>query len=445
MAIKVYIETLGCAKNRVDSEIMLGSLIASDFEVTANPHDAMVIAINTCGFVEKAVAESIDRIISLAINKIEGVCKKIIVTGCLSERYRDQLLDEIPEIDAILGSSDFTKIPSVIDAILADGSQRHFLNPRPSYSKRNHQFERVISTFPHAYLKIAEGCSNMCSFCNIPKLRGEFRSRDIDSIVTECKKLISRNIHEINLISQDTSSYGVDLKDGSNLLELVRHILLNIESDFWLRIFYSYPNNYPHSLFELMQKDDRLTPYIDMPLQHISDPVLKAMNRKITAVEIEKILDKALSKKEDIALRTTLMVGFPNESDADFKKLVEFVEKGYFQHIGVFAYSKEDNIRAARLGDRVPLEIKEERKQILMEVQQKISFQKNKSRIGQIQKVLIEGIYEETELLLKSRNKSQGPDVDGLVLINDGYAEVGQFCDVRITGAHPYDLIGEII
>ena len=442
---KVYIETLGCVKNRVDSEIMIGALLSDGLELAPTPQDAEIVTINTCGFIEKAVTESIDRILQLAEYKKEGLCKKIIVTGCLSERYRDRLLKEIPEIDAILGSSDFTQISSVIKSILTERSQMQFLEDRPLYSSKNQNVNRVLSTSYYAYLKIAEGCSNMCSFCNIPQLRGGFKSRSIESIVHECQDLLNRNIKEINLISQDTSSYGVDLKDNSNLLKLVQQILRFDKSDFWLRIFYSYPNTYPLELFSIMNKDERFTPYVDMPFQHVSDPVLKAMNRKIGADDIHRIVDAAFNANEDIALRTTFMVGFPNETDGDFNKLVEFVEKGLFRHIGVFTYSDEDNISSTRLGDRVPLEIKEERKQILMEVQQKISFRKNEANIGQIQKVLIEGIYEETELLLKGRNRCQGPDVDGLVLVNSGQAEAGEFTSVRITGAHPYDLIGEII
>jgi len=442
---KVYVETLGCIKNRVDSEIMLGALIENQFKLTLLPQDADIIIVNTCGFIEKAVTESINRILALAIIKNKAESKKLIVTGCLSERYRDKLLDEIPEINAILGSSDFTRIPFVIQTLSADQSQRQFLNDRPSYSHHNHSANRVLSTEHFAYLKIAEGCSNMCSFCNIPKLRGGFRSRDTESIVSECRTMLNRNIREINLISQDTSSYGVELGADVSLLNLVNQILNIDSSDFWLRLFYSYPNRYPVELFEIMKSDDRLVSYVDMPFQHVSDPVLKAMNRRIKAEDVEKIIDRALIANENMALRTTFMVGFPNESENDFKKLLEFVERGYFQHIGVFTYSDEDNIQSVKMGDPIPGQIKEERRSILMEAQQKISFQKNRAKIGQIQKVLIEGTYEETDLLLKGRNEYQGHEVDGLVLINDGYAEAGQFADVKITGAHPYDLIGEII
>lgn len=445
MVNKVYLETMGCIKNRVDSEIMIGALLRDGFLFTSSPQEADIITINTCGFIEKAVVESIDRILQLAHYKTVGTCKKLIVAGCLSERYRDRLLEQIPEIDAIMGSSDFTQISVVINSILTERSQMQFLDARPQYSSRNQNVDRALSTTCYAYVKIAEGCSNMCSFCNIPKLRGGFKSREIISIADECNKLLNQHIKEINLISQDSSSYGVDLLDDTNLLRLVRQILSRFETDFWLRIFYSYPNRYPLELFTLMNEDDRLTPYVDMPFQHISDSVLKAMNRKIQVEDIRKIVDTAFSAKEDITFRTTFMVGFPNESEKDFQELVDFVGNGFFQHIGVFTYSSEDNISSSRFGDPIPSEVKEERKKILLEKQQSISYGKNRANVGQIQKVLVEGTYEETELLLKGRNCNQGPEVDGLILINGGQAKAGEFNTVRITEAHPYDLVGEII
>ncbi len=448
MAMKTsfYIETLGCAKNRVDSEIMLGTLLEREFRSTLKPEEADVVIVNTCGFIASAVNESIDRILRLATLKKEGSCKKLVVAGCLSERYRDELMEEIPEIDALLGTGDFTQIFICINNCLEGDERRSYFQKTPSYSNNNPRANRVLSTKQHyAYLKIAEGCSNMCSFCNIPRLRGYFKSRSIEDVNREFGQLLKNGIKEINLISQDSSSYGIDLYDESALLPLVKLLLDSNQQEYWIRIFYSYPNRYPLGLFDLMNMDSRLTPYVDMPFQHISDSVLKSMNRKITEKEIESIIDKAFTSKEDIAIRTTFLVGFPNETDRDFAKLVGFVEKEYFHHIGVFTYSHEDNIASARYGDIVPQEVKDERRNVLMEAQQKVSLKKNEAKIGQNQKVLIEGFYEETDLLLQGRNKYQGVDVDGVVLINDGYSRAGEFEEVEITEAQPYDMIGKIV
>ncbi len=284
----------------------------------------------------------------------------------------------------------------------------------------------------------------MCSFCNIPKLRGKLRSRSIESIKNEFINLLNNGVREINLISQDSSAYGNDLSANDNLPNLIRTLLEASSQDFWLRVFYSYPNNYPLELLKLMNEDSRLAPYVDIPFQHISDPVLKAMNRKITSKELENTINEILETVDDVVLRTTFIVGFPTETKENFVELTKFVEKAYFYHMGVFAYSHEDNVLSAKYGDIISDKLKEERRNLLMETQQGISLKKNQSMIGQIQKVLVEGTYEETDLLLKGRNKYQGADVDGIVLINDGYADAGQFCKVRITEAHPYDLIGEI-
>ncbi|MCP4298140.1 MAG: 30S ribosomal protein S12 methylthiotransferase RimO [Proteobacteria bacterium] len=441
----VYIETLGCAKNRVDSEIMLGTLLSNQFVYSKDPAEAAVIVVNTCGFITSAVNESVERILDLAKFK-ENECQLLVVAGCLSERYRESLLKELPEIDGLIGTSDYTEILSCINHLLEQGGRRSYFQKQPKYSSNNLAVERAISTDRHyAYLKIAEGCSNMCSFCNIPKLRGHFNSRTPENIEFELLSLLNRGVKEINLISQDSSSYGLDLNDPSELFSLVSRLLAGNSMDFWLRIFYSYPNQYPLKLVELMEQDSRLVPYLDIPFQHISDGVLKRMNRKISGIEIESLIDKILKGKVKKAIRTTFIVGFPGETEDDFNQLLRFVEKGYFQHIGVFTYSDEDNILSKKYGDPVPIEQKEERRSILLEAQQKISLQKNSEQVGQIQKVLVEGLSGETDLLLQARNCRQGVDVDGVVLINEGEVKAGEFCHVEITEAHPYDLIARIV
>ncbi len=445
MKFRVYLETLGCAKNSVDSEIMMGQILADGYVMTADAANSDVMVINTCAFITKAVNESIDRILALAHIKKKNGLVKLIVAGCLSERYRKQLLDEIPEIDVVIGTSDYMQITKCIKNIYSKEERLTVLDKRPLYSEKNQRSDEIIATNKNfAYLKISEGCSNMCSFCNIPKLRGPFRSRPTSSIEQEFQTILKNGIKEINLISQDSASYGLEQDNQENLLKLVRKLLAVSSSDFWLRIFYAYPNRYPIQLFQLMAEDPRLTPYADIPFQHIDDSVLKAMNRKITALEIEKLIETALTTKPDLALRTTFIVGFPNETEAAFQELLRFVEKGYFSHLGVFTYSEEDNIQSRKLGDPISEEEKSSRRDQLMQVQQGVSLKKNQAMIGQKQKVLIEGAYEETDLLLQSRNKYQGPDVDGLVLINEGSGDPGAFQMVDIVDAHPYDLIGKI-
>ena len=424
---------------------MMGTLFQQGFVSCSEPDEAEVIILNTCGFLASAVTESIDRILELIKYKEAGNCRMLIAAGCLIERYREKLVDEIPEIDGLIGTTDYTSILNCINNFFEGNNRQILLTEKPLYSEKNRSVNRVLSTQYHAYLKIAEGCSNACSFCNIPKLRGRQVSKPFDVILKETTELLKSGIKEINLISQDCSAYGSDFRDGTNLHYLVESILKENEGEFWLRIFYTYPNNYPLNLLEVMNRDERLVPYIDLPFQHISDPVLKAMNRRIVRKDLERILDKAITIVPDVALRTTFIVGFPNETEKDFKELLSFVEQGYFNHLGVFTYSHEDNIRSYQLGDLVPDELKNERREVLMAAQQAVSKEKNRAMVGQIQKVLVEGEYEETELLLKGRNCFQGVEVDGVVLINEGTATVGQFNQVKITDAHPYDLIGGII
>ncbi len=442
--MNVYIETLGCSKNRVDSEIMAGTLLGDGYEICFEPSEASIIIVNTCGFLASAVEESIERILSLSQFKTEGNCKVLIAAGCLIERYRENLMSEIPELDILLGTSDYTDILKKTDEYLKEQKQIHKLKSSPFYSDNNYSANRALSTSSYAYLKIAEGCSNTCSFCNIPKLRGKQTSRSISSINNEIKELLESGYKEINLISQDCSSYGSDSPKNEDLASLIDSILTTHSQDFWLRIFYSYPNRFPIEIVNMMKNDSRLVPYIDLPLQHISDPVLKKMNRRITRREIEQLIEAILNRYDDVALRTTLIVGFPNETEKEFKELLRFIEMGYFHHLGVFCYSHEDNTTAYKYGDPISEDEKVERRDQIMEAQQKISEQKNLAMVGQIQKVLVEGRYEETDLLIKGRNRYQGPEVDGLVLINEGDTKINAFNEVEIVDAHPYDLIGRI-
>ena len=441
----VYLETLGCAKNRVDSEIMLASMAAGNFQPVTDPQEAEVIILNTCGFLTSAVNESLDRFLELAEFKKEGsgVCRCLVMAGCMSQRYRESLLDELPEADAVLGTSDYTQILTVVNQSLLSNERKAWFAVRPGYEEANLEAPRIRSTLSHySWVKLAEGCSNMCSFCSIPSLRGGFHSRKIHSLKQECQTLLSQGVKELNLIAQDTSSFGVD--NEQTLMGLMGE-LSGLEGDFWARLFYSYPNRYPTELFDLMNNDSRFVPYLDMPFQHINDRILKRMNRRITKKELLGLLDTAKSKLNRFAFRTSLIVGFPGETKTEFNELLEFVQSGVVDHLGVFAYSDEDNINSNRLDGKIPEEEIEERCGLIMEAQQAVSFAKNQKQVGQIQKVLVEGSSKETDLLLEGRNAFQAVEVDGVVLINEGQAEAGSFVNVEIIEAHPYDLVGRII
>ncbi|MCZ6627896.1 MAG: 30S ribosomal protein S12 methylthiotransferase RimO [SAR324 cluster bacterium] len=441
----VYLETLGCAKNRVDSEIMLAALERGGYGFTTEPADAQVIIVNTCAFLTSASEESIERILALSDFKSSGACEKLVCAGCLSERYRESLLDQISELDGLLGSSNFQQIPQLLDD-LYDGraGARVHLGKKPHYAHYENQ-ERLQSTpAPYVYLKIAEGCSNMCSFCNIPFLRGYFSSRDIASVVEEVRGHVARGIKELNLISQDTSSYGVDLGDGSNLERLLREID-RVEGEYWLRLFYAYPNTFGEGALAAMAESRHIVPYLDMPFQHIQDGVLHDMNRRIGEREIRDKLEQLRRAIPGLALRTTFIVGFPTESEQDFAALHRFVAEGWFDHVGVFAYSHEDNIASRKFGDPIPNAEKRRRRKALLEVQQKVAAARNAARVGQVCQVLVEGFSGETELLLEGRAAFQGPEVDGMIYINEGQATAGNFHRVEITEAHVYDLVGKIV
>lgn len=441
---RVYLETLGCAKNRVDSEIMLAALDRRGYALSDDPAQAEVIIVNTCAFLSEATEEGISRLLELSDNKSSAACEKLVCAGCMSERYRESLLEEVPEIDGLLGSSNFQDIPLLLDDLYANKQGRAVrLLKKPHYAQFENQARLRTTPGFMAYVKVAEGCSNMCSFCNIPSLRGYFSSRDIGSLVTEVGDLVAQGVKEINLISQDTSSYGVDLKDGTDLEGLLR-ALDTVEGNHWIRLFYAYPNTFHDGVIGAMGESRHVLPYLDMPFQHVSDPVLKAMNRRITEKEIRDKLDSMKSAIPDLTLRTTFITGFPNESEADFNKLLDFVCEGWFDHVGVFPYSHEDNIVSTKLGDPIPNTEKRRRRNALLEAQQQVSLTHNQKRVGQVIPVLVEGYSEETELLLQGRAAFQGPEVDGLVYINEGTAEPGGIYPVEITDAHAYDLVGHI-
>ncbi|MEE8396522.1 MAG: 30S ribosomal protein S12 methylthiotransferase RimO [bacterium] len=444
---RVYLETLGCAKNRVDSEIMAGALNRGGYRLTLEPAEAEVIVVNTCAFLGEASQESIDRILALSDFKRNGACEKIVCAGCLSQRYGESLLREIAELDGLLGSADFGEIPALLDDLYRgapDDSLRVRVRKKPHYAHYEGQ-ERLQSTpAPYVYVKVAEGCSNMCSFCNIPLLRGRFSSRAIPDILAEVAGHLERGVKEINLISQDTSSFGVERGDGTDLEGLLR-ALDGLGGQYWVRIFYAYPNTLGSGVMEAIATSAHIVPYLDIPFQHISGRVLRDMNRRITEGQIRAKLAELRRILPQATLRTTFIAGFPTESEADFAALLSFVQEGWFDHAGVFCYSHEDNIPSRRFGDPVPNAIKRNRRKVLLEAQQKVSAARNAGRVGLIFPVLVEGPSAESDLLLQGRAPFQGPEVDGVVYVNEGNAIAGEFHQVEITEAHAYDLVGRIV
>ncbi|MBK8792655.1 MAG: 30S ribosomal protein S12 methylthiotransferase RimO [Holophaga sp.] len=437
---KVGFISLGCPKNLVDSEVMLGHLKLKGFTLTRQMEEAEVLVVNTCGFIDSAKKESIDSILEAAAMKQTGACRKLIVAGCMVERYRDALLADMPEIDACLGTRDIEHIAEIIGA--DDRLFEPERNPGYLYTEAS---PRLLTTPKStAYLKISEGCDHACAFCAIPGIRGPQRSRSIESILAEARNLVAQGILEISLVGQDTTDFGRDLGDPDGLEKLVR-ALGKVEGLPWFRIHYSYPNRTTEGLLRAMAETPNCVKYLDMPLQHADARVLKTMARGGSHGSFLKLLKQVRHLVPDISIRSNFIVGFPGETPEAFQTLFDFVQEAQFEHVGVFTYSLEEGTPAYELGDPVPKRTKESRKRKLLEIQQKISRTKNQARIGQVLDVLIEGVHEETELVLKGRHQGQAPEVDGNVLIVGGEPQVGAIQPVKITQAHAYDLVGEVV
>jgi len=439
----VHFISLGCSRNLVDSEMMLGALQENNYTLSDQAAQAELIVVNTCGFIDSAKQESVDTILEAAQFKYEdkGICKHLIVTGCLSERYPGELKKNIPEIDVIMGSTGFSQIIEAVEALDTDNNFSYTKN-----FKKDYDIPRVNSQpFYTAYLKLAEGCAKRCSFCVIPKIRGPLRSRSHNSLIREALSLCQNGAVELNLIAQDLTDYGRDRKEDNALENLLKD-LVKIKSLKWIRLFYTYPDQLNDEIISLIKNEDKICTYLDVPVQHISDSVLKGMNRKTTGTDIENMIIKLKKEIPDIVLRTSLMVGFPNESDEDFTLLKSFVEKGYFEHIGIFTYShEEESLSYKNFEDLVPQEIKEKRREELYGVQQEVLQTKLKKYLGQEIDVLIEGAHDETPLLLKSRHFGQGPGVDNYTLINEGQAQVGEIVRVKINDLVGIDLLAAIV
>ncbi|QIB26135.1 30S ribosomal protein S12 methylthiotransferase RimO [Caloranaerobacter azorensis] len=444
MSTRVSLVTLGCSKNLVDSEVMLGIIKENGYLLTQDLDVADIIIINTCGFIKDAKEESIDTIIELGEYKKIGNCKRLIVTGCLAERYKEEILKELPEVDAVVGTGNLKDIVNVIEAVEKD---KRILKAGDINNFDYDILPRFISSSnPVAYVKIAEGCNNFCTYCIIPKIRGKYRSRRIEKIIEEVKKLVEIGKKEIILIAQDTTKYGLDLYGKVRLPELLDE-LNKIEGLEWIRLQYLYPDDFTDELIDSIKRNEKVVKYVDIPIQHINNRILKRMNRKTTKERIIDLINKLRSRVPNIIIRTTLIVGFPGETEQEFKELCEFVKNTKFDRLGVFAYSKEEDTPAANFEDQVDEIVKEERKSIIMEIQKQISFEKNREKIGNIYKVLVEEQIEKTEdgLIYLGRSYMDSPEIDGLVYIHSKYRlNLGDFVNVKIFDCLEYDLIGEI-
>lgn len=439
--LKIALESLGCSKNLVDAEIMMGILNKKGYKLVGDFEEADIILVNTCGFIESAKQESIDTILELAKLKETANLKILIVTGCLAQRYADELKAEIPEIDAIVGTGSYQNIDDIIDSLK---KEKHIVSLNDIDFVYNENLPRYISTPNHmAYLKIGEGCDNKCTYCIIPKLRGKYRSRKMEDIIAEAKDLAAKGVKEVVVIAQDTTKYGCDLY-GKEMLPQLLEELANIEGLKWIRIMYSYPESITEELVKVMKKYDNICNYFDMPIQHASNKILKLMNRHTTKEDILSKVEMIRSYIPDATLRTTIIVGFPGETEEDFNELIEFVKIAKFDRLGAFAYSREEDTPADKLPNHVEEEIKLSRRDTLMLVQQEISQELNSNKVGNEYEVLIEEQIEDKVYI--GRTQGDAEEIDSIVYVkSNNQLEVGDFVNVKINNALEYDLMGDVI
>lgn len=436
MATKVGMISLGCCKNRVDSEVLLGMLTEHGYEIVSDPAEAEIIFVNTCGFIESAKEESIDTIFEMAEYKRMGKLKKLFVTGCLSQRYPDALKQEMPEVDGFMGVSDYGRIFEFLKE--ADGGKRPMCMDD---GERFLKAERVLTTPSHsAYVKISDGCSNRCAYCAIPLIRGPYRSRPYDDILEECRSLVARGVTELIFIAQDTSRYGNDFPEHTLLLPRLLHEASQIPGVHWIRVLYCYPDTVTDELLCEIRDNDKIVKYMDLPLQHIDDELLKRMNRRGTSEEIRALIKKC--HEYGILVRTTMIVGFPGETDAQFETLMRFVKESRFERLGAFTYSPEEGTPACTMPNQVDEDVKNKRLDDLMMAQQAISSEINEARIGTVVEALIDGVEDGAYV---ARSALEAPESDGVIRIDaDKPLSLGQYVRVRITGADAYDLMGVV-
>jgi ribosomal protein S12 methylthiotransferase len=444
----VFFTSLGCSKNLVDSQVMLGYLGLDGYSIAEEPSNAEVIIVNTCSFIEASKKESVDTILDMADFKDpeNGRCKALVISGCMAQRYAQQLEAEIPEADLIIGTGEYNKITLLLRAMEDGKLEKKSFVEIPKFIHTEYDPRLNTSPFYTAWLKISEGCNRNCTFCIIPKLRGKLRSRSVESLVNEAKNLASTGVRELNLISQDLSDYGVDLDENNKLANLLSG-LETVEGIDWVRLFYFYPDELTDEVIEKMATSEKICKYLDMPVQHFSTNVLKRMNRKITGEKIHERIERIRTRIPGIVLRTSIIVGFPGETEEDFEALLEGIKKARFNHLGIFRYSDEEGTPAFKLQPKVPQEVIEERFDRLYETQREIVRELNSEFLGKVIPVLIEGEHEETELLIEGRHFGQAPDIDGKVIINDlsgRKIEVGDLVQVEITDVLDYDLVGRV-
>ncbi len=439
----VSMVSLGCAKNLVDSERMLHRLKEGGYTLTTNLAEADIAIVNTCGFIQAAKEEAIDTVLELGALKASGSLKRIVITGCLAERYQDEVAEQFPEADAVIGIGDQNDIVNVLDAITKDIRVTRFA-PKCNMPLTG---ERIVSTLPfYAYLKVAEGCSNGCTYCAIPAIRGRFRSVPMEDVLAEARQLSAQGVTELIVIAQDTTRYGEDLYGQSKLPELLTE-LCKIDGFRWIRVLYCYPERITDELIDVIAREDKIVKYLDIPVQHSNDAVLKAMRRKCDAASLRALFKKLRARIPGLTLRTTLLVGFPGETDEQFTELSEFVQEMRFDRLGCFAYSEEEGTVAARMENQVDEDIRQRRADLLMEQQMQIAAELNAARVGKDAEAVIEGYDREAEAWL-ARTAADAPDIDGRLYIagaeDDGY-EIGQYVQVHITATvDDYDLIGEV-
>ncbi len=442
---RVGFVSLGCPKNLVDSEVMLGMLSDNGHRITPRPEDAEIIVVNTCGFIESAQQESVNTILEMADYKASGTCRRLIVAGCLVERYRDQIRQQIPEVDAVVGTNE---IPSILKVC----SQELPTKP-PQYEGRelylyNDQSPRVLTTPRYsAYIKIAEGCDHPCSFCVIPQMRGGFRSRPVESVLREARRLAQSGVKELNLVGQDTTMYGWDRGNRRGLAQLLRR-LGEVEGIEWVRFLYAYPNNIYDDLLDALREVPQACKYIDVPLQHASKKMLSRMKRGGNRDSLLRLVERIRERVPDVAIRTTFIVGFPGEAEEDFQQLSQFIRQARFDRLGVFTYSDEEQAASHALDGKVPAQVAQERQARLMKVQRKIARKNNRKLVGKVLPVLLEGPSKESDLLWEGRLSTQAPDIDGVVYLTDGIVDgvqPGEIRPVQIDRAHDHDLIGQVI
>lgn len=435
----LYMMTLGCPKNRVDSEVMLGTLAGRGYQLVQQPEDANVIVVNTCAFIGPAKQESVDAILEMAELKKTGSLSTLVVTGCLSQRYGNELAKEMPEVDHFLGTSAYVQIG---DLLAAEAAPRQVI-PDPDYI-HDAKTPRINSLPGYtAYLKISEGCDNACAFCIIPKLRGAQRSRPIADVVAEAQQLADAGVVELNLVAQDLTAYGHDLPGRPKLHELLKE-LCQVEVR-WIRLHYAYPRVFPDELIDVIASEPRIAKYLDMPVQHVSDKLLLSMKRGRDSAFLKQLLGKLRQRVPGLVMRTSLIAGLPGETEEDFEQLKDFVKEQRFERLGVFQYSDEEGTGAFDMPDKVPPEVIERRWREVMAIQKRINREQNKKLVGQRLEVLVEGASPESEHLLVGRHQGQAPEIDGQVYINDGMAYPGELVTVEVSEAHDYDLVARVV